>query len=356
MIKNTILAMSLVLWTSFIVAQQKEKADELVEYGIAYHDKGDYKGAISKYDSALAIDSNNFLALAEKAMTLLSLQEYDESIIYCQKAIKLYPESYGLRTVYVTYGNDLDMLKQTDKSIEIYNEGISKFPDFYQLYFNKGITLASINKYDQAILSFQKSAAINPKHASSHNAIGRISKVNNQPIPALLAFCRFFTLEQTSTRAIQNLGSLQDVMKGSAEKTGKKSITISISPELLGDTTASGTPNENSFTTIYLLMSMQSALNLDKKNKKKSEVELFSSNFSGICSSLKETQSENYGFYWDYYVPYFIEMNDMNLVETFSYFVFASSDDPKTAKWIKSHSDEINVFFTWSNSFVWESN
>jgi len=49
---------------------------------------------------------------------------------------------------------------------------------------------------------------------------------------------------------------------------------------------------------------METALDYDKKPKKKTEVKKFIEKIELVCSSLKESKNENYGFYWDYYVPF----------------------------------------------------
>ena len=350
----------LILLLSFIgnlsIGQNKEAAEKLVDEGVAYHDKGDYEGAISRYDKALELDKDNLLALTEKAFSLVSVQKYDEAISCCQKAMAIHPGNKGLKTVYVTYGNALDGLKKSDRSIEIYDEGIKQFPDYYQLYFNKGISLSSVKKYDEAILSFQNSLMLNPKHASSHNAIARLSNIRNKRIPALLAYCRFLAIELQSNRAKENLSNLQKIMHGNVEETGKNSITLNIDPDMLGDTTANGKPKENSFATADLILAIDAAMDFDKKNKKKTEVEQFIRKFETVCASLKETQKDNYGFFWEYYVPYFIEMKDKNLLETFAYIAFASGENPEVSKWLKNHKSDTDSFFEWSKSFEWKTN
>lgn len=348
-----ILIFSLLFKISF--GQNKVEAEKLVEEGIAYHDKGDYDGALIKYDKALELDEYNLLALAEKAMTLLYLEKNEEAIYVCKTALEKHPGEEALSSVYVAYGNAYDGLKKTDKSIEIYDEGIRQFPNFYQLHFNKGVTLASVKKYDEAIICFQKSASLNPEHGSSHNVIGRLLDMKNKRIPALLAYSRFLIIEPESKRAKENLTSLQEIMNGNVEQTGKKSITINVSSDILGDTTADGKAKSNSFAITDLILSMDAGLDYDKKNKKKTEVEQFIRKFETVCSSLKETQKDNFGFYWDYYVPYFIEMKEKNLIETFAYIGFATSDDPKVIKWLKSHQKEIDVFYEWSSSFKWKT-
>lgn len=351
--KTFLMVLPLLLCSTFIFGQQKEAAEQLVNEGVAQHDKGDFEGAIAKYNKALELDKDNLFALAEKAMSLLSLQKNDDAIKICQTAIEKYPEDKALQFVYVTYGNAYDGLKKTDKAIEIYDEGISLFPNFYQLHFNKGITLTGIKKYDDAILCFQKSAILNPKHASSQNALGKLLEFKGNRIASLLAYSRFLIIEPEGKRAVENLASLQKITKGNVEQTGKKSITINISSDMISDTTAEGKAKENSFATTDLILAMEAGLDYDKKNKKKTEVEQFIRKFETVCASLKETQKDNYGFYWDYYVPYFVAMKDKNLIETFAYIVFASSNDPAVLTWLKSHESNINNFYEWSDNHAW---
>ncbi len=355
--KKTFLIFTLTLLSNILMAQQKNEAEKLVNDGIPYHDKGDYDGAISKYNKALELDKDNLLALTEKAFSLLLLKKYDESIQCCQLAIEKHSGEKELKTIYVTYGNATDELKRTDKSIEIYNEGIKLFPNSYQLYYNKGITLSSIKKYAEAILCFEKAISINPKHSSSHNAIGQLLNNKNERIPSLLATCRFLILEPESKRAKNNLIRLQEIMNGNVEKSDKKGgVTVYISEKMLGDTLANGKPAENSFSTTDMILRMTTALDFDKKNKNKTDVEQFIRKFETVCASLEEVQKNNFGFYWDFYVPYFIEMKNKQLINTFAYIAFASSENPEVTKWLKSHPDETTKFYDWSKSFVWKTN
>ncbi|MEZ4828037.1 MAG: tetratricopeptide repeat protein, partial [Bacteroidia bacterium] len=354
--KKPILILMFSIMSSILFGQNKAEAENLVKEGITYHDKGDYAGAISKYDKALELDKDNQFALIEKALSLLSLEKYEEAISCCQRVIELYPEANGSGMAYVTCGNAYDAINKTDKAIEVYDEGIRAFPGFYLLFFNKGISLARLQEFDEAFLCFQKSVTLNPEHAGSHNAIAHISYVQNKRIPALLSYCRFFTIEPQSNRAVENLSRLRTIMKGNVEETGKKSIQINISPDMLGDTTESGKPNENSFTTTDLSLAISAAMDFDKKYKKKTEIEHFIRKFEIVCSSLKETRKDNYGFFWDYYVPYFIELKDKDFIETLAYIVFASDDNPDTVKWLKGHQNEIDEFFEWTDSYEWKSN
>lgn len=351
--KTLIICLATSLFTTLSWSQDKEAADALVSKGVELHEKGDYQGAIKKYDAALAVDEFNLFALAEKAYTQLTLNEAEPCVENCKVAIAKHPGEDDLKTVYVTYGNAMDMLKEPESALRVYDEGIAAFPDFYQLYYNKGITLVGMKNYTEAKETFKKSITYNPDHASSHNALARISDMTGKNIPALLAYARFLAIEPEGKRAVLNLENLKVLLTGGAEKTGKNSITINISPEMMGDTLADGSPGPDSFMTTELLMALTSATDMDKKNKKKSEAERFQEKFDVICASLSEGQAEHTGFFWDYYVPYFVEMKEKGQIETFSYIVYASSDDKKVNAWIKENQAAIKSFYTWSNNFEW---
>jgi Tfp pilus assembly protein PilF len=351
--KNCILILTFLFFCTTAIAQHAEAVDKLVNEGIAFHDKGNYEEAIASYDKALALDMDNLYALSEKALSLLSLTKYEETIIICQKLIKKYPGDKGLKMVYVSYGNSLDALKKPDNSIEIYEEGIKEFPDYYYLHFNKGITLYGEKRWDDAILCFQKSAMLNPGHASTHNAIARLMAIKDKRIPAVLALCTFLTIEPEGERAKGNLDLLLKTLEGNSEKTGKNSRTITIDVGMLGDTTSDGKPRENSFSETDVLLSLVAGME-DTKLTGKSAVEKFYRKMEMLSGSLKETRKDNYGFYWDYYVPYFTEMNDKGLTEAFAYIAFASMEDPKVKKWVKSHEDEVEKLYAWANNFAWK--
>jgi tetratricopeptide (TPR) repeat protein len=349
-----ILLVVFALMGNILFAQDKQAAENLVNEGIPFHDKGDYAGAITRYDKALALDKDNLLALTEKALTLLASQKYEESVRACQKALDTHRGEVGLRHLYVTYGNAMDELKESDKSIEKYDEGIKLFPDFYELYFNKGITLAKLSKDDEALLCFQKSILLNPTHPGSHNAMARVLNTQNKRIPSLLAFCRFFVVEPQSERAKANLANLSKILKGNVEQKGQKEVMINLSPALLADLKAKGKPKDDNFSIVEMILSMASALDIDEKYKNQTEVEQFIRKFKSVCSSLEESKKDNHGFCWEYYVPYFVEMNKQKFVDTFAHIAFATSVDAENKKWLDGHGGDISLFYEWSKAFAFK--
>ena len=345
---------TLTFFTFFAFGQNKTEAEKLVKEGVSYHDKGDYQNAISKYNKALELDKDNLLALAEKAFSLMLMEKYDDAIKCCTRAIATHENDKLLENIYVTYGNALDGLKKTDQSLEIYDEGIKKFPESFMMHFNKGISLFSQKEYEDALLCFEKAVLINPDHAGSHNAIARLEYLQDKRIPAILAYCRFFTVEPESRRAQENLEVLKTLVRGNAKKTGKNTISINLDTSTMGDTTADGKNKPDNFSSAELILELSARLQLTKDHKKKNEVDEFVSKMETLASLLNDSEQKNSGFFWEYYTPFLVDMKDKKMMETFGYVVYASSGESYVKKWLKKHPKELEAFFIWSSKFDWK--
>lgn len=351
-----IILLTICLLCCSILLQAQDKIKELILEGIKLHDQGDFEGAISKYDEALQLDASNITALGEKALSLLSLEKYETAIQICKAIVETQPNSPNLDFVYTTYGNALDLIGKPDQALNIYDQGIAKFPDYFQLHFNKGITLSRINRPEEALAYFEKSVSLNPEHPGSHNAIARIHLDGKKKIPSLMAFCRFLILEPQGDRATSNLPFVREIMQANVKKTGENNVTITLSPDILEGASKKKKKKlkpVNDFSMTELLLSMSAALDYDQINAGRTEQELFISKFGTFCQSLAEQKNNNSGFYWEYYAPYFIELKNQNLVETFTYIIYASSDDPTVQDWLKTNKDKISKFYQWSEAYNW---
>ena len=351
---NHILLSFIFIIASFIAANAQDiiGAQMLVQEGVVLHDQGLYDEAMQKYDSALTIDPENVGAMGERALTLMEMQKYADAADACRAIVKKYPRSRDLEFVYTTYGNSLDALGKSSEALEVYDEGISKFPEYSHLYFNKGITLALLERFDDAQKVLEEAILLNPYHPGSQNALARVLVANNKEIPSLLAFLRFFIIEPEGPRAVANLPYVKDILKANVEVTGKNSITVNMSPIEVSEED-NGEKKPNDFRMVSIMLSMSAALDYDKKNKRKSEPELVKSKLETMCTTLSEMKKDNYGFYWKQYVPYFVALNNAGHSETLAYIVYASQDDKKIGKWIEANREKIDAFYNWDKDYEW---
>lgn len=347
-----ILLLFLVALASPSIAQDKEGARLLVRAGVKLHDAGDFNGAIAKYDEALAADKDNFLALAEKCNSLCYAQRYDECIALCKATLELYPSHDEIGLVYLAYANSLDHLKRGEEAIAMYHRGQEVDPHNHQLWYNEGVALAGMKRYEEAIPCFQKAVRLQPGHASSHNALARLESMKGGRIPAVLAFARFLTLEPEGARAGQNLPLLVKAMRGDVEKTGKNSVTVKVDGSRLpeeGDTTR----RPDDFAAVELMLSLMSAMDLDKKNRNKPAHELFQEKFELLCGMLELGDPPRTGFYWEYYAPFFHAMKQDGELGTAVMLMHASTGDKAVTRWIEGHEREIKRFHVWCGNHEW---
>lgn len=122
-------------------------------------------------------------AEAPEVYSLLGLEYYapeppnpklDSNLTIAQKNFDADPseENYiwlGRRTAYLTRYNE---------AIEIFNEGIEKFPDSYKLYRHRGHRYISQRKFDAALADFKKATEIMPASPLEIEPDGAPNKLN----------------------------------------------------------------------------------------------------------------------------------------------------------------------------------
>ncbi len=325
-----------------LFAQTSEKARKLVNEGVALHDEEKYEEALQKYDAALAEDANYFSAWYEKSFTLSALGNYKEVIEISKQLIKKFPDEPQLKLVYVSYGNTLDYAKKGKEALKVYDQGLKKYPDFYLLYFNKGISLSMQNKADESIPYFQKAVLLNPQHPGSHNALGRLL-INSNKVPGMLALMRMLVIEPESKRAAENWQTLQPLFMAEA----KKEITIS------ANFLTKGGKRENSFFVQELMLATLGSEVKTDDGKELSGMDKFVFQLQTFFIGLDNEKGENSGFYWDYYAPYFSALQKSEHLRTFAYLIQATNQNADVQEWLKSHGKEIDAFYEWDKQFEW---
>jgi Tfp pilus assembly protein PilF len=358
------------LATTTTLAQNPDAASIKVHEGVELHDKGEYKKAIKKYDEALELDKDNLAAMAEKAMTMNALGQLEESAALCQEIIEKHDGAKEAPMVYVTYGNCMDQLKRPEASLRVYEKGISVLPDMYMLHFNKGITLMGMDSSDQALRCFERSARLNPFHPGTQNAISRILYTKKRSIPATLAFCRFFALEQETERAKQNLGFLMQDMRSGSTKTAGGGTSIEVDASMVRDSTdtvhvendfrdeeVAWTVSKGVDLTAVLMQALQA---VEKSSSTRESVAItgpdtpggLTMRFEELAGLLKTGRPKNHGFHWDYYAAWFIALKEAGHAETLAHLALVNSGEKDIRKWLEGNGAKVNSYFDWEKDYT----
>lgn len=324
---------------------------DVVAEGVKLYDQGKYEEAVAKYQQALAAAPKDELALGELALAYSALGRDAEAVDICRKLLKANPDSDAM--VYVTLGNSLDALKKPKEATRVYEQGLKHHPDSYNLYFNEGIAQATSGQATASISSFQQSVALNPQHASSHMSLGVMQLGTQSRVPGVLALARFLVLEPRGARATQRLPMLDKAMSQGVNQTGEKAVTINISSAALSGSNGKSNGPDN-FGPAELLLSLSAANALNKETKSATNMERFVGQFGSLCKTLGELSGKQQGFTWNYYVPYFVEMEKKGYVPAFAYLAHASQTNvPEVQQWLAAHPAEVEVFQEWSKNYAW---
>lgn len=288
---------------------QSDKLSGLLNQGITLHDKGDFANAVKIYDNIIQLDSSYQAAYYEKSFSFYGWGKYPEAIA-------------------------------------IYTEGILKYPDSYMLHFNRGITEYQLKLYPEAANDFKNSVRLNPFHPSSHQSLAYCVYDKNK-VAGMLALSVFLMLEPEGKRAEKNLILLNQLL-GSNVKKGEKNIEIKISSEALDSTKVL----PDNFHMLEMMISMQSALDYDEKLKNLSAAEKLKSKLE-LFGNAELTKADATGFFTEFYIPFFKQLNKDKQLLTACYINNATSDDPKTKKWLDKNKQTVKEFYDWLKDYKW---
>lgn len=333
-----ILMMSLLSFTGLIA--QNAETDALLEEGIRLHDKGDFQGAIARYDAILEQIPDDFGAMTEKSMSLFMSGKNEQCIDLCEHIIKVHKAEENLYLVYTTLGNALDNAGKPKEAIDAYERGIERFPDHYMLHFNLGITYMREGDADRGIASLIRDLQVNPYHPGGNYALGVALLTMDRRGAALLALSRLVVLEFGTDRTEMALGLIQQILAGNAEKTGRKSTTIRLSaPEEEG--------SDDDFAPVDLMITMLAVADQDKKvkkaKKKMSDVEVLSHRLEsiyGLCAELYKDGSLK-GPVSDLYCPFFTQLTETDHTLTLTYVMFAANEEKYIQKWHEENRESV---------------
>ena len=324
------------------------RQDSLISLGTKLHDEGKYDEAIEVYQNVLKENPSNTVALCEISYSCYAKQDYDDAIRFAQEGTKY--NSDQLPLFYLSIGNALNLQGKSEEAIETYKYGIQLAPEFHLLHYNLGFVYYQQDKLDSAKACFQKALRLEPSHPSSHLALGNVYRDLGKGVPMIFALSRFLVLEPNSKRSRDVWEQLTQVLDRSvkADSADTMIINIIVSPDsdaVDGDMTALG---------LGLALIIASRFTDDQKNKTQIQWLVYGfQNFFQIILELSEYQSST-GFCWDYYAPYFIEMQRRGYTEAFVYTISTSSASEEVSSWLDANQEKITAFLSWSKAYQWE--
>ncbi len=192
--------------------QRAIAADEEDDFAIAYASwgdalraKGDLDGAIAKYMRAIEIDPEDAAAYTNWGNALYSTGDLAGAIAKYKRAAKLDPES-GF--AYNSWGNALYNRGDLDAAIAKYMRAIELDPEDALAYYNWGIALDDKGELDGAIAKYKRATELDPEYAGAYTNWGIALRRMGDLDGAMAKFQRATKLDPESAFAYYNWGGV----------------------------------------------------------------------------------------------------------------------------------------------------
>ncbi len=153
--------------------------DAYVEVGLLYAaEKNDL--AKEYYNSAIAVRPRSVEAWYNKAMFLQETgfrknERYKEAFVCYDSILKIDPGfvAANFNKGYIW----LEYLQQYDSAAYYFTESINRFPQYFQAYYNRGLSYESLNKFKEAEADYRQALQLQPTYNDAAVALNRVLKL-----------------------------------------------------------------------------------------------------------------------------------------------------------------------------------
>lgn len=142
--------------------ENKERAEYYIGYGMVLNSLGEYEKAVEQFECAYQNTKNSIANVNNKqvfygeAISYYYLSEYDKSLEYCDKALKLTePESMD-GDILCSKGAVLETTGELEQALDAYGQAIKKDSKNWQAYLKRASLEERINQPEDAKTDYQK--------------------------------------------------------------------------------------------------------------------------------------------------------------------------------------------------------
>lgn len=159
------------------IKNEPQKPDAFNNLGVCYTMMGDYDNGIK--NSQIAVDLNNAIDLYRNNLAWAKAEK--AKLVAFEKT----PDSLKTVTQYIDHGLNYYNNQNYAVAIDIWKQGLGRFPTDHFLLNNVGSGLMMLDRPDQALAYFQKAVKVMPQDQLTKNnlewAEKEINKSNSRP-------------------------------------------------------------------------------------------------------------------------------------------------------------------------------
>ena len=147
-----------------------KRSNKYFGLGIGYAIRGELETAIEYFDKAIAFNTENASAYANRGNIYLQQSQWDKALADYDRALEIYPKLSG-RTYY-NRGSIYDMRGNWDQALADYNMAIELKSHFYAAYFQRGNLHLRQENWLDAIEDFEQAIELEPNKEQGYFGAG----------------------------------------------------------------------------------------------------------------------------------------------------------------------------------------
>ena len=140
-------------------------ANDYYQQAETHIDSEEYEEAIVYLNKAIAINPNFAEAYSQRCFAYWKVEAYQRALADGNKAIEINPQ---LAVAYKNRGNAYEDLGEKVRAIADYTKAIEIHPQYPNAYYNRGITYDNLGEHVRAIADYSKAIEINPQDADAY--------------------------------------------------------------------------------------------------------------------------------------------------------------------------------------------
>jgi len=313
-----------------------------IEFGIEFHEFGDFKRAREIYYEVLEDNPNSSLTLYQIAYAYNMEGGLDSCIEYAGRAVQI--QSQGRGNALHMLGICLDMSNRAEEAILVFEEGLNEDPESYLMHYSLGITYARTGKVNETLHHLESAIELNPGHAGSHYLLATVHKDLNHSYAAWLGYNYFLLYEYGTLRAQDAIHQIQDILTPAVQEQEDGTSRVHLR---IGNLLNSSDPKNRADLMFGISLSAITTEHLN--NEEASVLEILNKQYERgfkLGEDFLDIDSA-FGAVWNLYVPFFTDLNNKGHTAALVSIFFEESRLEGIEDWIDANPGKIQAFETW---------
>ena len=184
--------------------------NKALQKAINLHLSGNNVEASKAYNSVLALEPSNLIALNNLASLLNVSGEYEKAKLLLNRALHIKPDYIDALN---NLGISMKLSKEFNEAVKIFEKIINLKPDFIKALINLGNCFQSLNRFEDALKIYKKASIIHPESTEVlYNEATCLNELNFHS-QAILNYKKILKINPDFTEAKWNLAFIQ-LLKG----------------------------------------------------------------------------------------------------------------------------------------------